>query len=166
MKDQSFEIKVADLLNQPWRKDEIRFQKKFTDQLPNLDSDWISWNLDLQSLSKDSLLLTLMDVRCRLEDKCDICQEYYYRDIENDSYEAKFILPDYDNDEETETWELFPIDPKNETINIEDMLVQSIVLKEPFVKRCESCQKNLDGKEQSSDDDLWYFEWTSNINFS
>ncbi|MCF7835006.1 hypothetical protein K9M48_03030 [Candidatus Gracilibacteria bacterium] len=166
MKDKSFEIKVADLLNQTGKKDEIHFENKFTDQLPNLDAEGISGDIFLQSLSKDSLLLSLVDVKCCIEDTCDICQDYYNRNVENDFYEAKFILPEYDNDEESETEEIFPIDPKSENINIEDMLVQAIILKEPLVKRCKKCLKKSIDIENSNDDDLGYFEGKTNINFN
>jgi uncharacterized metal-binding protein YceD (DUF177 family) len=47
---------------------------------------------------------------------------------------------------------IFYIDPKAETINIEDMVVQSILLNDPFVKRCEDCTKRLASTADDEDD--------------
>lgn len=42
IKDKVFKIKIADLLNETGRQDEIEFEHKFSDQLPNLDDEGIS----------------------------------------------------------------------------------------------------------------------------
>jgi hypothetical protein len=42
MKDKIFKIKIADLLNETGRQDEIVFEHKFSDQLPNLDTQGIT----------------------------------------------------------------------------------------------------------------------------
>jgi len=52
--------------------------------------------------------------------------------------------------------EVFFIDPKNETIDIHDMVVQAIVLQEPIVKRCVKCEKKME--KVSDDDELPEFE--------
>jgi uncharacterized metal-binding protein YceD (DUF177 family) len=68
--------------------------------------------------------------------------------------------------EASETEEvLFFIDSKAETINIEDMVVQAILLDEPFVKRCDACIKRLASIEDD-EDDLGEFQSKGNINFS
>ena len=167
MKDQSFVIKVADLLNQPWKQDEMSFEKKFTEQLPNLNEKWLSWNVLLQSLDKNSILVTLTDVSWVLEDVCDVCQKTFKRKVVWNIYDAKFILPEYDrDDEESGTEEIFPIDSKDETINIEDMVVQNIVLQDPIVRRCEDCEKKTPSDDADLDDDLEYFEGKGNVVFS
>gem|GEM_PF-3072049 len=42
IRDKVFKIKIADLLNETGRQDEIEFEHKFSDQLPNLDDDGIA----------------------------------------------------------------------------------------------------------------------------
>lgn len=46
---------------------------------------------------------------------------------------------------------LLYIDPKLETINIEDMVVQAILLDDPFVKRCTACSKRLENVDDDED---------------
>lgn len=166
MKDQSFIIKIADLINQPWKKDEMFFEKKFTDQLPNLDKNWLTWSVLLQSLDKNSILVSLIDVKCIMDDICDICQKNYKREVLWELYNAKFILPEHYKDDDNSTEEIFPIDHKDENINIEDMVVQDIVLQEPIVRRCSDCEKK-DHKDDNiqEDSDIEYFEWKWNIIF-
>ncbi len=166
MKDQSFIIKIADLINQPWKKDEMFFEKKFTDQLPNLDENWLTWSVLLQSLDKNSILVSLIDVKCILDDICDVCQKNYKRKVFWELYNAKFILPDHYKDDDNSTEEIFPIDHKDENINIEDMVVQDIVLQEPIIRRCKDCEKK-DIKEDNiqEDSDVEYFEGKWNIIF-
>lgn len=167
MKEQSFVIKIGDLVNQPWKKDEISFDKKLSDQLPNLDKNWLSWNVLLQSLDKNSILVTLMNVKGSFDDNCDICQKTYKRFVLSELYEAKFIIPEYYKDDDTSTEEIFPINHKDETIDIEDMVVQDVVLQEPIVRRCKDCEKKVIKVDNIDDetDDIDYFEWTSNIVF-
>jgi hypothetical protein len=43
------------------------------------------------------------------------------------------------------------------------MIVQAILLNDPFVKRCNACSKRL---EEADDDDLDEFVSTGNITFS
>jgi uncharacterized metal-binding protein YceD (DUF177 family) len=57
------------------------------------------------------------------------------------------------------------INLKDETINIEDMIVQAIVLNDPFVKRCEECEKRLE-KESEDENNVDYFESKGNIVFN
>jgi hypothetical protein len=41
-KDKSFNIKIADLLNEAGREDHIDFEHKFSDQLSNMDDTGMS----------------------------------------------------------------------------------------------------------------------------
>lgn len=168
IKDKVFKIKIADLLNETWRQDEIVFEHKFSDQLPNLDDEGIAWTFTVQSLDNTSLLWTLTDVTARFHETCDSCGASFLRSVDIPSYVARFVFEDEiaKKKETADTEEVvLYIDPKAETINIEDMVVQSILLNDPFVKRCDACTKRL---EASSDDedDLGEFQAKGNINFS
>jgi uncharacterized metal-binding protein YceD (DUF177 family) len=115
-------------------------------------------------LDKNSILVTLQNLRCNLQDACDICQKPYERSIHSDFYQAKFIIPEYYKDDDTSDEEIFPINHKDETINIEDMLVQDIVLQDPVIRRCNECTKK-DVDLQEEEDDLDYLEGSSNVIF-
>lgn len=167
IKDKVFKIKIADLLNETGRQDEIIFEHKFSDQLPNLDTEGITWTFVIQSLDDTSLLGTLTDVTARFHEICDSCAASFMRSVNILSYTGRFIFEDeLKKKEASESDEvLFFIDPKAETINIEDMVVQAILLDDPFVKRCPDCTKRLENTSDD-EDDLGVFESKGNINFS
>ncbi|MEI6773264.1 MAG: hypothetical protein WCL18_00040 [bacterium] len=82
-------------------------------------------------------------------------------------YTARFVFEDEVKKKEAPESEevLFFIDSKAETINIEDMVVQSILLNDPFVKRCDDCTKRL-ASIVDDDDDLDEFQSKGNVIFS
>jgi len=167
IKDKIFKIKIADLLNETGKQDEIIFEHKFSDQLPNLDAEGITWTFVIQSLDNTSLLGTLTDVTARFHETCDSCAASFMRSVHVPSYTGRFVFEDeLKKKEAPESDEvLFFIDPKAETINIEDMVVQAILLDDPFVKRCDACMKRL-ANTSDDEDDLGVFESKWNINFS
>lgn len=165
-KDKLFKMKIADLLNETGKQDEIVFEHKFSDQLPNLDDEGTSWNFTIQSLDNTSLLGTLTDVHASFHETCDSCGASFVRKVDIPSYTARFVFEDDTKKKEVINSEevLFYIDSKSETINIEDMVVQSILLNDPFVKRCNACTKRLENV--NDDDDLEEFTAKWNITFS
>lgn len=168
MKDKVFKIKIADLLNETWREDQITFERKFSDQLPNLDDEGIAWTFTIQSLDNTSLLWTLTDVTARFHEMCESCGTSFVRSVHIPSYIARFVFEDEIKKEKeiNESEEvLFTIDPKAETINIEDMVAQSILLNDPFVKRCDACTKRL-ASDDYDEDDMGEFSSGWNITFS
>ncbi len=168
VKDKIFKIKIADLLNETWRQDEVVFEHKFSDQLPNLDDEGIAWTFTIQSLDNTSLLGTLTGVTARFHETCESCGASFLRSVDIPSYTARFVFEDEvaKKKEPAESEEvLLYIDPKAETINIEDMVVQAILLNDPFVKRCDACTKRL-ASTDDDEDDLGEFESKWNINFS
>lgn len=167
MKDKIFNIKIADLLNETWRHDEIHFERKFSDQLPNLDEDGISGTFTIQSLDATSLLGTLMDVTARFHETCDSCSTSFLRKVDVSLYTSRFVFEDEVKKEDTPATEevVFLIDSKSETINIEDMVVQAILLDDPFVKRCDDCTKRL-ADIDDDEEDLDEFQPKWNVIFS
>lgn len=166
MKDKSFLIKISDLLNETGKSDEISFENKFVEQLPNVMKEWISGTFTIQSVNKTTLLGTLRDVVCRIEETCDSCGTSYIREIEIPEYIVRFVEEGSLTKEELEVAEeaILLINPKDETIDISEMIVQAIVLNEPFAKRCEKCEKRLSAEQD--DDELGEFVSGGNINFS
>lgn len=168
MKDKNFDIKVSDLLRNPWKTDQISFKKKISDKVQNLTKDWIRWKVNLRSLDKTSLSVTLNDLSCRVDDVCHACWIDYVREIDVNEYEIKFIIPDkklwnLDKASQIEEWEVFYIDAKNVTIDIEEMVYQAILSEEPLTKRCKEClNKVIEGYDE---DDLEFFETNDNVRF-
>ncbi len=166
-KDKVFKIKIADLLNETGRQDEIVFEHKFSDQLPNLDVEGVTWTFTIQSLDATSLLGTLSDVQTSFHEICDSCGASFIRSVHVPLYTGRFVFEDeIAKKEAPESDEvLFYIDSKSETINIEDMVVQAILLDDPFVKRCAACTKRLASLDDD-EEDLGEFEAKGNIIFS
>ena len=162
MKNSKFIINVGDLLLSAWKKDEISFEKETISEINWLTKEWISGKILIQSFNKESLLVTLEDVDCTIKEHCDRCTNEYKRHVHVDKYSARFqveIESDYDWDDE-----IFPIEP-NETINVKGMIINAILLQEPFTKKCENCIKQDEENWEMDDGDLDTFEWTWNINF-
>ncbi len=139
MKDQTFEIKVGDLLNQV-AVDEITFEHKETNLIPNLSEDWISGKIRLSWIDDENVLVEIEELSCELDETCDYCTKPFKRKIEIQWYSSRFTLNkeeiNYANDEV-----LFFIDEKTATINIEEMIYQAIELETPFVLYCPDCAK-------------------------
>lgn len=162
MKDQSFEIKVGDLLNQV-AVDEIVFENKKTKLVPNLTDDWITGKIRLSWIDNENVLVEIEELNCELNEICDYCNESFKRQISVQWYSSRFTLNkeeiNYANDEV-----LFFIDEKTATINIEEMIYQSIEIDRPIVLYCPICAKkheNLseDEKVDESDFDLGWQWW-------
>lgn len=96
----------------------------------------------------------LHDIACRLEDVCDSCGKTFIRDINIPEYAARFVEEGSLSKEEEESADeaILIINPKDETIDVTDMIVQAIVLNDPFVKRCDTCEKKLANMDDEEDD--------------
>ena len=166
MKDQKFLIKISDLLNETGKSDEIAFENKFVEQIPNLMEEGIAGSLTIQSIGSDSLLGTLHDVTCRIEDPCDSCGKNFIREVNIPEYTARFVAKGSLTKEEEEAAEeaILFINEKDDTIDISDMVYQAIKLEDPFVKRCPACEKRL--ASQDDEEDLGSFSSGGNISFS
>lgn len=139
MKDQTFEIKVGDLLNQV-AVDEITFENKKTSLISNLSEDWITGKIRLSWIDDENVLVEIENLTCELDEICDYCTKPFKRKIEIQNYSSRFTLNkeeiNYANDEV-----LFFIDEKTATINIEEMIYQAIELERPIVLYCPDCAK-------------------------
>jgi uncharacterized metal-binding protein YceD (DUF177 family) len=167
MKDKKFLIKISDLLNETGKSDEIAFEQKLIEEIPNLTKEGVSGSLTIQSVGADSLLGTLHDVSCSIEDPCDSCGKGFVRDVTIPEYTARFVAKDSITKEEEEASEeaILYINDKDETIDITDMVYQAILLNDPFVKRCPACEKKIAASEDD-DEDLGTFTSGGNISFS
>jgi len=165
----TFELKVSDLLNTPGSTDTVSFEGLHNDQITNL-SDTISWEITLHSLSESIILVTIKNIKTKLKENCDRCLEDFDTDIQINKYVAKFMIPDdyYEDAKlDDEEDEIFPINPRSNMINIQDMLTQSILLKEEISQKCPKCieetKDEIDTDEENEDN---YYTSSSNISFS
>ena len=149
MKDQTFEIKIGDLLNHV-AVDEIIFENKKTDLIPNLSEEWITGKIRLSWIDDENVLVEIEELSCELNESCDYCNKEFKRKIEIHWYSSRFTLNkdevNYANDEV-----LFFIDEKTSTINIEELIYQAIELETPFVLYCPDCAKQ---HENLSEDEV------------
>ncbi len=145
MKDKNFIIKVGDLLQEWGKTDSISFNHKSSSWISNLANKWISWTVNFHSLNQDSLYVSLEDISCEINEICDRCWISYVRKVNVPSYVSRFVLNEKIKQEEEQTSdeEIFLINTRDETIDIEPMIIQSIFLEEPFVKHCQSCEKEI-----------------------
>lgn len=166
MKDKKFLLKISDLLNEIGKGDEIPFENKMVDQLPNIMEEWVSGSLTIKSVGADSLLGTLHDVKCRIQDPCDSCGKTFIREVNIPEHTVRFVAKDSMTKEEEETSEeaILFINDKDETIDVTDMIYQAIMLNDPFVKRCPACEKKIAAIDD--DEDLGTFGSGGNISFS
>jgi uncharacterized metal-binding protein YceD (DUF177 family) len=89
-----------------------------------------------------------------MQETCESCGAHFTRSIIIPSYVSRFVFEkDVSDDEKVSSEDpLLYIDSKDETINIEDMIVQAILLNDPFVKRCDACTQRLDLLDDDEDD--------------
>ncbi|HCB51511.1 TPA: hypothetical protein DEP21_02960 [Patescibacteria group bacterium] len=121
--------------------------------------------MSLRSLNQESVYATLEKTNCTLDESCDTCEAPYQRAVEVENYTARFIIGESNRklEQENTDEEIFLIDSKNETIDVEDMLVQAVVLSEPIAKHCPDCAKKV--SEMPDEEDGEYMESTGNIIF-
>jgi len=160
-----FTIKIWDLLKETWKKDTISFEKLFTEHYPDIEKSWISGTLNLVSLNETALIATI-SLNCKVKEFCERCGNKFEREINVSNYSAKFIIPNEENydDNSDEIEELFPINEKTLTIDIEELIINSIWIEEPITKKCPKCKTQIDTDNEM--DDTNYFESKSNIIFS
>lgn len=157
-RDNAFVIKVWDLLRNPWRLDTIDFDHLMLEDLPELSVDGVSWTLLLQWVNDGSVKAVIKNARAVVSDVCDLSGESYERIIDINDFDARFST-DVDGEDKDRVYdELFPLDPQGETINIYDLLLQSIKLQEPIVHIKPGKEYLLDeydeDEEEYEDEDL------------
>jgi hypothetical protein len=166
MKDKAFIIKVGDLLQETGRSDEVIFENKWTDNLPGLTDEGITGTISMQSLSKDSVFVELENINCELNSVCDTCEAEFVRSITVEDYSGKYVLGDENIklEQEHSEEEIFPINSRDETINIEDMMIQAIRLGDPIAIHCPVCAKKV-AELPDEEEDPDYFEGNDNVIF-
>lgn len=131
--DNAFVIKVGDLLRNPGQIDTIPFDHLMIDDIHWLSSAGVSGILTIQGVNDGSVKVVIKEVKARVSDICDLSGEDYERDIIVHDFDGRFSSDVAHDDDNVIYDELFPLDAHGETINIYDLLLQSIQLQEPIV---------------------------------
>lgn len=160
MKDYAWKIKVADLLNNPGNTDTIRFENKFLKSEDiSLWKEWIKWEIFLQWLNKDEVLLKIKNISFSINYKCDIClndfnKSYNLKDLE----EIRFVNPENIEIKDKIHDTLFPIDMKKQNIDLTELIEIIVKNQEPFVKKCEKCSLSKESVEEKNQDKNAYYK--------
>ena len=133
------------------------FESFFLDDIPWLTPEWVSWTISLQGVTDGSVKVVIKQATASIDDICDISGEDYQRQVEVKNFDSRFSAAE-DMGEDRVYDELFPLDPTGETINIYDLLVQSIKLQEPLVHIKPGNEKLLDDYESDEDEEDDYEE--------
>ena len=138
MKDYWLKIKVADLLNNPWNSDNIEFKEKFLKETDvKLWNKGISGKIYLQGLSKDEILVKIKELNFNVSYQCDKCLEQYEKEYHlKDLEDVRFVNTEQLPIEEKIYDTTFPIDMKNQSIDISWLVETIIKNEEPFIKNC------------------------------
>lgn len=160
MKDYWFRIKVSDLLLNPGQKDYLEFDEKYIEWEEYLSWLPISWKVEVQSLDHNTLAVTLVEIKTKKTEQCEKCWNDFEREIIINNYFAKYINPQSQEENKDKTDEDFEIEMRDETIDIKDMVIQSILIDKPLVISCNKCEL-LNTNED--DENLEHFESKNTI---
>lgn len=144
---QYYKIKVSDLLHAPGSKDEIELKDLIISRIEGLTEKGIQGTILLESLSDDSVNVTMDNIQCEINDICDTCSKPYVRSARTENYQAMFTSDKQAHSHKAPD-EIFIIDTK-ENIDVAEALVQTIGLNTPFIKKCYDCIN----KQQAHGDD-------------
>lgn len=130
----------------------MKFSEFVLEDIQWLTSAWVSGELSLQWVTDGSVKVLIKQAHATIDDICDISGEEYERQVEVKDFDARFSAQE-DIGEDRVYDEVFPLDPTSETINIYDLLVQSIKLQEPLVHVKPGNEHLLDDFESDEDED-------------
>lgn len=161
MKDYKFSIKVSDLLKHSWTRDTIQLHNKFSTILPQVTDEWISANVELLWLDEKTLLLTILKANATIINTCDRCWKEYKETLSINNIEVKCFLEEerpytYSTDDD-----ILLITKKDETINLEEVIVESLVLQRTVKSLCSECQVMSTWYDEDEADLWWQISWVA-----
>jgi len=134
MKDFAWKIKVSDLLKNPWDTDTVKFKEKYLKD----ENTWeISGEIFLQGLNHNEILVKIKNIKFKVFYKCDKCLKKYSENYEIKNEEDIRFINTNEEDLKEEIFDTtFPIDMKNQTINLEPLINTIVKNQEPIIKDC------------------------------
>jgi len=164
MKDYWWKIKVSDILNEPWTTDYIKFDNKFlkTNDII-LTKEWIKWEVFLQWLNHNEILVKINNIDFNINYVCDKCWKKYIKIFNlKEQEEVRFVNENNLKIKEKIHDEIFPIDVKNQNIDIEELIEIVVKNQEPIIKDCWKCKNKVLWETSES----WENFATYNLDFS
>lgn len=130
-----FVIKVWDLLRNPGKVDEIRFDNLTMQSFVDLTSGWVSGILLLQGINESTVRVTVQSLVAHVRDICDLSWEEFEREVVIEDkdliYSSAIAVDEFDNNSLYDN--LFPRDGVHESLDLEDGLRQLIEGEQPVV---------------------------------
>lgn len=125
-------IKIGDLITHVGSEDTIKLDQQPCETLPTLTKTGLSGEVHLQSINTKTILCTLRTLTANLESVSDISGKLFIRPVSCPETTTRFAL-DFD-EKSDEAWDdVFPIETKNGSIDLEPRLTQCILLQDPVV---------------------------------
>ncbi len=156
MKDLNWKVKISDLLNNPGTTDKLKFENKFLKEDLWIQNPWISWEIFLEWLSHNEILAEISNIKFNIQYSCDICWENYNQEHLIKNKEIITFTDDLENKEEIHD-DVFEINTKNETINLEPIIEIIVKNEKPIVKKCLNCKNSKQIEvEKNQDENLSY----------
>lgn len=138
MKDTNFSIKVNDFLAWNAFADSIEFSDKFSTSLPQLHT-WVACTISIKNGDDKTVFLDIYNTSYELQNHCDVCGQGY---IQTKNIEHLFLKCYADYDENLLEEDELSFDSKYATIDLEDVLVQEIQLRDEIKKMCKTCEES------------------------
>lgn len=139
MKDFNFTVKVSDLLRSPGSKDTVYFSNKFSTHIPMLIDTGITSTIHLQWLNKEEIMVVCEHTRCEILVECDKCWTQFTKVLEAPSTTSKVSMRTRTSPEQEED---ISIDPKTETIDMEQYITNTLLLSLAVVNLCTQCEQH------------------------
>jgi hypothetical protein len=152
MRDYNFKIKLSDFFAHPQQRESLSFKQKFSSLLPDLTEQWLSATITIQWLDEKTVLLIIENLKATREQPCDWCLKNTEVTVHVPTYQVKSgyfeeaIIEEEDN--------IIPLSGKEDQVDLEKELSQSILVQRNVVNLCLDCQKKRYEKLDQKPNDI------------
>lgn len=133
----------------------ITIEHKFLSEYSNLDSQWFSGIIFLQSLNDREVAVVLQNVKASFQEICDRCGRSYLRNVQVQDYEIRYALDLSEMEKEND---MMPINSHGMIIDLSEQVHQAFELQKPLVFFCDNCSNNV-----GQDEEVDYFESSTHV---
>lgn len=128
-----FQLKVSDLLHDIWSQDTHTFTNIKTSLIPWLTDEGITVTISLQSLNTTTILIQIEQLHCVIHEMCDKSAEMYDRVVDTAGFTGRCMLSTQRIYEDPLDDDIYDINDKSETIDLEEFIMQAVLDQEPIV---------------------------------
>jgi len=123
-------VKVWDLLTQPGSDDLMSWTHQPIETLPNITSDNLDITMKIVAVNHHDVWITIVWLRCAFQEVCDYSWQEYIRTLELTAADDETLRFSHDSDDD----EVYPINTRDNTIDLLTAITQLIHLYEPVSK--------------------------------